>query len=923
MSGDAVVGAAVPARFAVLGPVLIERGGPIGVAGRQRLLLDALLVNLGEVVSVPRLTRWIWPEAAPAHPRNAVQVLVGRLRQQLGLGTGPECPPALITTNAGYGLVLDEHSCDLLRFEHLVRDACRTGDPVRRAAQVSEAMSLWRGRPFEAIASPADETVVIAVRHRVQRLYAELERLSATNASGPDQAQAILLRGKLRVPQVRPDAALRPRVIAALNDGISLGRTTVVRAPAGFGKSTGLAQWAAARPAEPLGWVSLDEGDNDPARFWLHVAHALGADTAPGSHPGSRQFLDALLAELESMSGPRWLVLDDYHRVTNPDIHADLVQVLDLVPATVGVILASRGEPGLPMDRLRADRRLGEIGAEVLRFTAPEAGELLTRGFGVDATDTRVVRAADRVDGWAVGLCLLGLALRDRRPGEVAEPVFEGRAEFLGYLDAEVLDRLPARILSFLLATCVLDRLCAPLCDAVALTDDGADLLDQLRRLNLFVIDVNRDAGWFRYHHVFTQALRARLERHSPALIPALHRRASHWYAARGHPDDAISHALAGADFTTAVQLISREFAGRYRAGHLVTLATWLRALPDEVAVVDPGLALDAVLLFHEVGDLPERERWQRNESAASAARGTDAMSAGDRARWQLLNQAVRRLEAGDIDGAVADGQAALGLGAPSSFQDSDWWLTACRSVLARALFFAKRLPEARTQLVEAERNRSEHFTHQVTLPALRGLIAGLLGDQDEAGALSGRAEGLLNRLPTSGVFRQNTEARLLAVVLHLERGDHAAARRILTRIVGSPAWPHPDLPVRALVLGLLGRAEHGLGNEEQAWQRLDEMGDLLPSCSEAELLTALHADLQQIIRPDPAADCGLTERERSILRLLRGPLTLPEIAHELWVSPNTVKSHVRTIYRKLEVNSRAELRGSEVVRGPATHQRH
>jgi LuxR family maltose regulon positive regulatory protein len=914
MSGDrgllsGTVEPTVPPRFAVLGPTLVDRAGPVGVSGRQRLLLDALLANLGDVVSVPCLTRWIWPEAAPAHPRNAVQVLVGRLRQQLGLGTVSHCPPALVTTSAGYALVLDAQSCDLMRFEQLVREARSTGDPARRASTIAEAMGLWRGKPFEGIASPPDETVILAAQHRAQQIYAELERLSATAGSVTDQAQAVLLRGKLRVPEVRPDATLRPRIVTALNDYISLGRAALLRAPAGFGKSTALAQWAAARSAEPVGWVSLDDGDNDPARFWLHVAHALGAGGAPGGRPGSRQFLDTLLAGLDSESGPRWLVLDDYHKVTNPDIHADLAQVLDLISPTVGVILSSRGEPGLPMDRLRADRRLCEVGAEVLRFTASEAGELLIRGFGVDAADARVARAADRVDGWAVGLCLLGLAQRDRQPGEIAEPVFEGRAEFLGYLDAEVLDRLPTRILSFLLATCVLDRLSAPLCDAVAHTDNGAGLLDQLRRLNLFVIDVNRDAGWFRYHHVFAHALRARLERHSPALIPALHRRASTWYATHGHPDDAISHALAAADYPTAVELISGEFAGRYRAGHLVTIATWLRALPDEASVMNPGLALDAVLLFHEVGDLPEWERWQRNESAASAARGSDAMSAEDRTRWQLLNQTVRRLENGDIDGAVRDGRTVLALGAPRVFEDAAWWLTACRSVLARALFFAKRLPEARRHLVEAEGHPSEHFTHQVTLPALRGLIAGLLGDQDEATALSGRAEAILDRLPTSGVFRQNAEARLLAAVLHLESGDHAAARQVLIRIVGNAAWPHPDLPVRALVLGLLSRAEHGLGNGAPARQRLDVMGALLPSCSGAQLLTTLHADLRQIIRPDPGASCQLTERERSVLRMLRGPLTLPEIAHELWLSPNTVKSHVRMIYRKLQVNSRAELR--------------
>lgn len=896
----------VPARYGVLGPLFIERAGAVSVSERQRALLDALLVNLGEVVSVPRLVRWIWPDAAPVHPRNAVHVRVGRLRQQLGLSTIADSPPALLTVADGYRLVLDEHTCDLLRFEKLTREACRSADPARRALLVAEAMGLWRGRPFEGIAAPSqEEVVVVAARQRAQRLYTELERLDITPGAGPGRGRPVALRGKLRVPQVRSDAAPRPRLLAVLDSCIALGQVTLLDAPAGFGKSTALAQWAT-RVTEPVGWVSLDDGDNDPPRFWLHVAHALGSDAADGdAQPGSGQFLDSLLAELEAAPETRWLVLDDYHRVTNPDIHADLARVLDLLPSTLGVILASRGEPGLPMTRLRAGRRLTQVGAEVLRFTAPEAQQLLGRGFGVDATDARVASCAERVDGWAVGLCLLGLALRDRRPGEITTAAFDGLADYLGYLDTEVLDRLPVRILSFLLATCVLDRLSAPLCEAVAATGDGAALLQQLRRLNLFIIDVNRDAGWFRYHHVFAHALRGRLERDDPALIPVLHRRASAWYAAHGHPDDAIAHALAGADHASAAHLIAAEFTARYRSGHLVTLATWLRALPDEAAVADPSLALDAALLFHEVGELSERERWQRNAYLAAAS----PSAAADRKKWQLLHQTVQRFETGDIGGAVRDGQAALALGPPDGFEDTAWWLTACRSRLARALLFARRLPEARKQLITAGRDPSGHFTHQVSLPALRGLIAGLLGDQAEAGAMSSQAQDLLERLPTSGVFRVTTEARLLTAVLHLERANPGEARRVLLGIVASPAWPHPDLPVRALVTGLLSRAEHALGNDGAARQRLNELGSQLPSCSGAELLTALHADLRQRLGPDPAAGDTLTERERSVLRLLHGPLTIPEIATELWVSPNTIKSHVRAIYRKTKVNNRAELR--------------
>jgi LuxR family maltose regulon positive regulatory protein len=898
----------VVAWFGVLGPLIVDRAGLAPPRGRLQTLLAALLVHADEVIGAPVLARLIWREDPPADPRNAVQVLVGRLRRGLDLGADPAEPPALITRDGGYRLVLDEACFDLALLARLVADAGRNGEPGARRALVERAAGLWRGEPFAVAEFGEDDPAVAGARQRARKLRRELEKLQyAAESPGPlGSGGALPVPTKVRRPQVRDDAAVRERVVAEIGACATRAQVVLISAPAGYGKSTALAQWAAAQQPGTVGWVSLDSGDNDPPRFWLHVAHALRlpADTGLGAaQPGSRQHLDAMLAALDRREGRFRLVLDDYHVIDNGALRAQLAEVLDELPAGVGVLVGSRVAAGLPIARLRAARRLCQVDREILRFTRDEAGELLGRGFGVDIGGDRLFHTVRLTEGWAAGLCLLGLALRDRPGGDTDDLALRGRAHFQQYLDGEVLDRLPPRLLSFLLATCPLERLCPSLCDAVTGLGQGAELLAELDELNLFLIEVNRDAGWFRYHHLFAEVLRERLRHDDPGLVRTLHRRAAAWYAAHGCPDDAIPHALAGGDHATAAGLIGAEFTARYQAGELLTLATWMRALPDPVLTVDMGLNVGGILLFHNLSDPPERERW-------TAAGHAMPMPERVRRSWVALKNTVRAHETGDVTASLRYGSETLRLGPPAGLADPGWWHTASRATLARALFFAGRPAEARMEIAAGEESSGGHLTHQVILSALRGLVAARQGRTEEAAACATAAGEVLAGLQTTGLVRLTTEAGLVEAMVLLDAGRAAEAAELLRGIVAAPAWPHPDLPVRGLTTALRCRAALLCGDLAGARERLAELTALHARCTGATLLADLRGELARAIPADgPAAVQPLTERERAVLRLLRSRLTVTQIAQELWLSPNTVKTHARSIYRKLGISSREQLR--------------
>jgi LuxR family maltose regulon positive regulatory protein len=436
----------------------------------------------------------------------------------------------------------------------------------------------------------------------------ETPAAAAAGAAAPERD--VLLATKLYVPGLRPGFVARPRLVGALGGGLIL-----VCAPAGFGKTTLLADWLRSA-GRPVAWLSLDAGDNDPVRFWRHVVAALdrarpgiGERVAPllGPPPSSFEGLvTALINELAAQPGENEvvLVLDDYHLVDARPVHASLAFLLEHLPPGLHLVLASRSDPPLPLARLRARGQLAELRADDLRFTAEEAAALLRGSAGPGLPDDAVAALVARTEGWAAGLQLAALSLQGRSDvaGFVAD--FSGSHRYiLDYLTGEVLDGQPEQVREFLLETSVLERLSGGLCDAVTGRDDGQAMLQHVEQAGLFLMPLDEVRGWWRYHRLFADLLRARVQQQRPGRVAVLHRAAAAWYQEHGLADEAVGHVLAAGDTAWAARLIEQHFdATLYLRSEGATAQRWLAALPAELVQARPRLLLAQVLLAATLG---------------------------------------------------------------------------------------------------------------------------------------------------------------------------------------------------------------------------------------------------------------------------------------------------------------------------------
>jgi LuxR family maltose regulon positive regulatory protein len=461
---------------------------------------------------------------------------------------------------------------------------------------------------------------------------------ATTPAAAATAERDVLLATKLHVPPTRPGFVARPRLVDRLAPTHG-GELTLVCAPAGFGKTALLADWAR-RDRRPVAWLSLDEGDNDPARFWRHVAAALDP-----VHPGVAQQVDALLQglqptsfeavvttlvnELAGVAEEVVLVLDDYHLIQAPAVHESVGFLLEHLPAQLRLVLASRADPPLPLARLRARGQLVELREHDLRFTPWEAAELLHAAVGPELPEAAVAALTDRTEGWAAGLQLAALSLQGR--GDIAAFVegFSGSHRYvLDYLTAEVLDRQPEQLRTFLLETSILERLSGPLCDAVTGRRDGQALLEQVERANLFLQPLDEERRWWRYHQLFADLLRARLHQQRPERVPELHRAAAAWFETHGLAEEAVRHALAAGEAAWVARLMERHFPGLLWVSE-DTLSRLLAELPASV-VREPWLCVALASRAAMGGRLEEAERLlAAAERAPAGAAGTQGPPAG------------------------------------------------------------------------------------------------------------------------------------------------------------------------------------------------------------------------------------------------------------------------------------------------------
>src|SRR6266700_5114176 len=402
-----------------------------------------------------------------------------------------------------------------------------------------------------------------------------------------------ILATKLYLPRLRPNVVSRPRLLERLNEGLHR-KLTLISAPAGFGKTTLVSEWIEGI-GRPTAWLSLDEGENDPTRFLAYLVAALqtiaatigkgvlGVLQSP-QPPPPEAILTALLNEITTLPDNFVLVLDDYHVIDAKPVDIALTYLVEHLPPQMHLVIATREDPQLPLARLRAQGQLIELRAADLRFTPSEAAEFLNQVMGLNLSAQDIAALEDRTEGWIVGLQLAALSMQGHQdvPGFIR--AFAGDHRYIvDYLVAEVLQRQPESVRSFLLQTSILDRLHGPLCDAVTGQEEGNARLEALERGNFFVVPLDDQRHWYRYHHLFAEVLSAHLMAEQPDQISTLHRRASEWYEQHGSAADAIRHALAAFDFERAAHLIEPAVPAMRRIRQEATVLGWLKVLPDEL----------------------------------------------------------------------------------------------------------------------------------------------------------------------------------------------------------------------------------------------------------------------------------------------------------------------------------------------------
>jgi LuxR family maltose regulon positive regulatory protein len=411
-----------------------------------------------------------------------------------------------------------------------------------------------------------------------------------------------LLTTKLYIPPVRPDLVSRPHLIQRLNEGLDR-KLTLISASAGFGKTTLLSEWAAGTD-RPVAWVSLDEGDDELTRFWAYLITALqsvqpdvGATALAALRsrqpPRTEPLLTGWINEIATMSQSLVLVLDDVHVIANQQIHDGLTFLLDNLPPQMHLVLSGRSDPPRPLARLRARGEMTELRASDLRFSEQEAAAFLNEVMKLDLSADDVAKLEDRTEGWIVGLQMAALSMRGRKDGSAFIAALTGTHRFiLDYLVEEVLDQQSPAVQEFLLHTSTLERLTAPLCDAVTDGQDSQAILTQLEQANLFLVPLDDERRWYRYHRLFADLLRSRLEQTHPDQMPVLHRRASEWCEQNGLIAEAVSYALAAGDVERLARLVAGNALAMMDHGEMTTLVAWLDALPSQVVRRRPWLAV-------------------------------------------------------------------------------------------------------------------------------------------------------------------------------------------------------------------------------------------------------------------------------------------------------------------------------------------
>jgi LuxR family transcriptional regulator, maltose regulon positive regulatory protein len=680
----------------------------------------------------------------------------------------------------------------------------------------------------------------------------------------PTVARIPLLATKHFAPTWRPGLVARPRLIARLDQGAERA-LTLVSAPAGFGKTTLLAEWLTAitRNRRSAGerttaWLSLDPGDNDSARFWAYVITALQT-VRPGigatalallqspQPPPIEAIVTTLINELAALEDHIVLVLDDLHVIDVQPILDAIAFFLDRLPPRLHLVVATREDPSLPLPRLRARGQLTELRAADLRFTPDEAAAFLNEAMGLDLSATDIAALESRTEGWIAGLQLAALSMQDHQdiPGFIR--AFAGDHRYVvDYLVEEVLQRQPEAVRSFLLQTSILDRLTGALCDAVTGQDDGHARLAALERGNFFVVPLDDTRHWYRYHHLFADVLHMRLLAEHLDQVATLHRNASAWHEHHGSMADAIRHALAGGDAARAADLVERAAPAMRRSRQEATLLGWFRALPDELVRCRPVLNVAYASALMSTGDfegvedrLRDAERWLAPTATGAEQPATpsaemvvvDPEEFGRLPGVIAISRAGHALALGDLATTVTFAQRALTL----LDEDDLIWRGAASAILGLASWASGDLAAAHRSYAEGMAslqragNIADAIAGAITLADLR-IAQGRLRE-----ARRTYERGLrLGTAPGGPVLRGTADMHVGLSALDRERNDlEAATQHLLTsqdlgEHLGFPQYPYRWCVAMARIREVQGDLDGALDLLDEAERRY--AGDFSPN---------------------------------------------------------------------------------------------
>ena len=723
-----------------------------------------------------------------------------------------------------------------------------------------------------------------------------------------------LVASKLRPPLLRPGTVRRSALIERLARRGSAPIVSVT-APAGYGKTTLLSQWAE-RHGRAVAWVSVDEGDNDPKVLLTYVAAALDAiepidarvfDALAASTSSVRySVIPRLSAAFCSMTAPVVLVIDGVHSLHNGQSRAALGALADHVPAGSRLALAGRTRPPLPTARLRAEGKIVEIGPADLSLTLGEARSLL---YNVDLTldEDDVAELHRRTEGWSAGLYLAALHLQeaDRLPEAMAS--FGGADRFINdYVESEFLARISRRQREFLTRTAVLGRMCGPLCEAVLERGGSRATLANLAQSNLLLVSLDRRGEWYRYHHLFRDMLLAELHRQEPGLVSVLRRRAVSWCLDNGLPEEALEYSMAAGDVETAARLVERLGVQAHRQARFTTLQRWFRWLEDQRGIEGHPMAAVLASLLSALTARPaeaERwadavDRWQYRDANRPDDPATEAWAAVLRA--MLCRRGVGQMLA-DAEEAV-NRCAIVGIVAPAP---------ALYYGLAQVL--CGDLDQGDESLRDATSFAEEANVSEALAVALceRSLVAMARGEWGQAEILSREARTVVRR---SGIEESFVTPLVCAARARVawHRGDIPAAREELAgarRLRHLLTYALPTLAVQARIeLARVCLALADLTGARTLMREIDELLRRRPSLG--TLVGEAQALRVQVAKERGPHSCGassLTAAELRVLPLLATHLSFPEIGKELFVSRHTVKSQANSIYRKLGASARSQ----------------